>query len=174
MNFIVKLISKQKINEIRFCLINLQEDNQKILQCMNLIEQDKQKLRQYWTNIFNKIHFIEIKALSTEIIKYFVFLLNPIDQLRKIIILIGYSINNWYRIQIYQQKEYLNLNLKESLKQNWGICNRYMNLIKNILVLNWMVLNLCINILDQQLKQEREIITIFIMIIKLNCKNMRR
>ncbi|CAD8214313.1 unnamed protein product [Paramecium pentaurelia] len=89
MDFIVKLINKQKINEIRFRLINLQEDNEEILKCRNLIEQDKQKLRQHWTSIFNKIYFIEIKALSSppqillEIIKYFVFLMNPIDQLSK-------------------------------------------------------------------------------------------
>ncbi|CAD8057263.1 unnamed protein product [Paramecium primaurelia] len=87
MNFIAKLISKQKINEIRFCLINLQEDNQQILKCMNLIEQDKQKLRQYWTSIFNKKNLIEIKVISSqpqmliEIIKYFILLMNPIDKL---------------------------------------------------------------------------------------------
>ncbi|CAD8152375.1 unnamed protein product [Paramecium pentaurelia] len=87
MNFLVKLISKQKINEIRFCLINLYEDNQKILKCMNLIEQDKQQLRQYWTSIFNKKNLIEIKVISSppqmliEIIKYFILLMNPIDKL---------------------------------------------------------------------------------------------
>ncbi|CAD8057253.1 unnamed protein product [Paramecium primaurelia] len=87
MNFIAKLISKQKINEIRFCLINLQEDNQQILKCMNLIEQNKQKLRQYWTSIFNKKILIELTVISSqpqiliEIIKYVILLMNPIDKL---------------------------------------------------------------------------------------------
>ncbi|CAD8057257.1 unnamed protein product [Paramecium primaurelia] len=58
-----------------------------ILKCMNLIEQNKQKLRQYWTSIFNKKILIELTVISSqpqiliEIIKYVILLMNPIDKL---------------------------------------------------------------------------------------------
>ncbi|CAD8173476.1 unnamed protein product [Paramecium octaurelia] len=89
MDFIVKLINTLKMEQIKFCLRNLQEKNQQSQECKKLIEQDKIKLREYWKGIFDKTYFFEIKTLSTpppmliEIIKYFIFLINPIEKLRQ-------------------------------------------------------------------------------------------
>ncbi|CAD8210085.1 unnamed protein product [Paramecium pentaurelia] len=90
---IQKLISK---NEIRFCLINLQEDNQKILKYINLIEQDN-KNQDNIGKVF-LIRNIQLKQKQLHHLlkcQYFILLMNIIDKLSKHNYFHGYSRGNW-------------------------------------------------------------------------------